>query len=137
MSRRFQFSMGSRAGAPAVVGRKNLGESMITRKSANSVSGDVGHRFTATRAPIPKSRDGALFAFVCQVGTDPEVFLVLEARKTDEGPRWHSALARFSHLDTFAEYDGKNVWKSVRGLDDTNWHNADSTYFLFAEPAPK
>lgn len=85
----------------------------------------------------PEVVDGALFAFVCAVGTDPEVFLVLEARKTDEGPRWHYALARFSHLDTFADYQGKNVWKSVRGVNDTSFQNADSTYFLFGEPAPE
>jgi hypothetical protein len=85
----------------------------------------------------PEIVDGALFAFVCQVGTDPEVFLVLEALKTDEGPRWHYALARFSHLDTFAEYERKNVWKAVRGVNDTNYHNADNTYFLFGEPAPE
>jgi hypothetical protein len=43
----------------------------------------------------PEMVDGALFAFVCSVGTDPEVFLVLEARETKEGKRWHYALARF------------------------------------------
>jgi hypothetical protein len=37
--------------------------------------------------------DGALFAFVCAVATDPEAFLLLEARKTDEGPRLHYAFA--------------------------------------------
>lgn len=50
----------------------------------------------------PEVIDGALFALVCTVGTDPEAFLMLEARKTDAGPRWHFAFARFSHLNLFA-----------------------------------
>lgn len=83
----------------------------------------------------PEAVDGALFAFVCSVGTDPEAFLLLEARPTDDGPRWHYALARFSHLDTFVSYGGKQVWKAVRGGNDTIFHNADDTYLLFGEPA--
>jgi hypothetical protein len=89
------------------------------------------YRYQSTN---PDVTDGALFAFVCSIGTDPEVFLLVEARKTEEGPRWHYALARFSHLDTFAEYEGKNVWESVRGANDTILHNVDNTYFMFGEP---
>lgn len=82
----------------------------------------------------PEVDDGALFAFVCTVGTDPEAFLVLEARRTTEGPRWHYALARFSHLDLFVSYQRGEVWRSVRGPDDDFDHNADHTYRCFGEP---
>lgn len=82
----------------------------------------------------PEVDDGALFAFVCTVGTDPEAFLVLEPRQTTEGPRWHYALARFSHLDLFVNYQDREVWRSVRGPDDAFAHNADHTYRCFGEP---
>jgi hypothetical protein len=82
----------------------------------------------------PDVLDGALFGFVCTVGTDPEAFLLLEARRTADGPIWHYTLARFSHADTFVSFAGKPVWKSVRGADDTFSHSADHTYLLFDEP---
>lgn len=82
----------------------------------------------------PEVVDGALFAFVCTVGTDPEAFLVLEARRAADGPRWHYALARFSHLGLFVDYQGRQIWRSVRGPDDDFAHNADHTYRCFGEP---
>lgn len=78
----------------------------------------------------PDVIDGALFAFVCSVGSDPEAYLLLEARRTADGPRWHYALARFSHLHLFANYEGRPVWKSVRSAGD----NADGTYYLVFSP---
>lgn len=82
----------------------------------------------------PELEDGAVFAFVCTVGTDPEAFLVLEARRTSDGPRWHYALARFSHLGLFVQHQGREVWRSVRGPDDDFDHSADHTYRCFSEP---
>ena len=78
--------------------------------------------------------DGALFAYVCTVGTDPELFLLVEARGTDAGPRWHYALARFSHCKLTASYKETQVWQAVRGGDDTFHHNANHTYHLQFEP---
>ncbi|HEV7222986.1 MAG TPA: hypothetical protein VGN42_09820 [Pirellulales bacterium] len=79
----------------------------------------------------PEIIDGALFGFVCTVGTDPEAFLLLEARRTGENVQWQYALARFSHLNLSIDYDGKQVWESLRGAGD----NADQTYYLvFKEP---
>lgn len=92
------------------------------------------YRYESTN---PEVIDGALFAFVCTAGTDPEAFLLIEARQTNDGPRWHYAIARFSHLDTVVSYDGKQVWKAQRGLNDTIFHNADYTYLMFSEPAPE
>jgi hypothetical protein len=89
------------------------------------------YRYRSTSSEVA---DGALFAFVCSVGTDPEVFLLLEDIDTPEGPRWHYSLARFSHLNLFVNYKEREVWQSVRGSHDTISHNADNTYWLFHEP---
>jgi hypothetical protein len=82
----------------------------------------------------PDVTDGAMFAFVCSVGTDPELFLLLESRATKEGPRWHYALARFSHMNLFVNYKKHEVWQAVRDKSDTIAHSADRAYWLFHEP---
>ncbi|OWK37960.1 hypothetical protein [Fimbriiglobus ruber] len=54
--------------------------------------------------------DGALFAFVR--GTDPEAFLMIEARKGGEGVEWQYAFARFvGHASLRAVRDGREVWQ--------------------------
>lgn len=78
--------------------------------------------------------DGGVFAFVCTVGTDPEVFLLLESRATKDGPRWHYALARFSHMSLYVNYKNREVWQAVRDKADTIAHSADNAYWLFHEP---
>jgi hypothetical protein len=82
----------------------------------------------------PDVLDGALFAMVCTVGTDPEVFLLVECRRTGEGPRWHYAVARFSHLNLFVSYRAREVWSAVRGENDTFGQNRDQTYRSFHVP---
>lgn len=55
--------------------------------------------------------DGAIFAFA--QGTDPEVLLLLEARRTAEGVRqWEYALARFHYVNLWAFHDGKEIWRA-------------------------
>jgi hypothetical protein len=53
--------------------------------------------------------DGALFAFV--IGTDPEVFLFLEARTGKEGLQWEYALAPMTVFAVKGSYQGKTVWE--------------------------
>jgi hypothetical protein len=53
---------------------------------------------------------GGLFAF-CQE-TDPEIFLLLEARRGETGSNWYWAAAEFSNLSLFLQLDGKAVWKA-------------------------
>jgi len=89
------------------------------------------YRYQSTN---PEIVDGALFAFVCSIGTDPEIFLQLEAINTDEGPRWHFTAARFSHLDLHLNYQGKEVWQALRDTENPISHNADQTYWLFHKP---
>ncbi len=110
--------------------------------SANSV-GSAGDRTQLRLLPQPLYRyestrpdivDGALFAFVCSVGTDPEAFLQLEAIDTAEGPRWHFTVARFSHMNLFVNYREREVWQAIRDQDNTLAHNADHTYWVFHRP---
>jgi hypothetical protein len=54
--------------------------------------------------------DGALFAFAR--GTDPEAFLLLEARAGRDGPEWQYAFARFvSHASLRAVRTGRVAWQ--------------------------
>lgn len=60
----------------------------------------------------PDVLDGAVFAFV--EGTDPEAFLLIEARPGEEGPTWYYALARMNSI-LLRGYDGEDlVWEAER-----------------------
>jgi hypothetical protein len=59
----------------------------------------------------PLSRGGALYAF-CQQ-TDPELLLLIEARKSGAGYRWEYAVAGFSDMDLYLRLDGHEVWRDV------------------------
>ena len=78
--------------------------------------------------------DGALLAFVTSAGTDPEVVLVLEARKQPSGPAWFYRAIRFSDSDLHVQHDGKEVWNSVRDETKNTLHyNGDHTYRLIRD----
>ena len=55
-------------------------------------------------------QDGALFPFVWTVGTDPEAFLVLETRQTQNGPRWFYGPARFTWRPIWLYHKENEVW---------------------------
>jgi hypothetical protein len=53
--------------------------------------------------------DGALFAFV--LGTDPEAYLMIEARTAGgKGPEWHFGFAPMSTYELKGLHKGKQVW---------------------------
>lgn len=54
--------------------------------------------------------DGALFALV--EATDPEIFLLIEARPNAGKDAWHFALARMNSLWLAASYQDKQVWEA-------------------------
>jgi hypothetical protein len=56
--------------------------------------------------------DGAIFAFVWTAGTDPELLLVIEARRTNQETRWHYAPARFTNHEAWLKYQDKEVWRA-------------------------
>ena len=61
--------------------------------------------------------DGALLA-ICQ-GTDPEIFLAIEARKAGDGYRWHYACAAFSDYELRAQLDDTEVWAPPKGTPNS------------------
>lgn len=53
--------------------------------------------------------DGALFAFV--MGTDPEVFLLIESRRDSAGREaWYAACARFTNYGLVVQRGGREWW---------------------------
>jgi hypothetical protein len=87
------------------------------------------------RYPTGKSGvvDGALFALVSDVGTDPEILLLVEAREESGKQKWEYACGRFSDRDLHALRNDKEVWSRVR--DATNAFNNDPLhlYRLYAD----
>jgi hypothetical protein len=67
------------------------------------------YRYQSTDAEL---LDGAMFAFV--LGTDPEVFLLLEARRSKETPRWQFGLARMNNDSLAVSYKDREVWRIKR-----------------------
>jgi hypothetical protein len=56
--------------------------------------------------------DGAVFAFVWTAGTDPEVLIAIEARKTGKMAQWYYAAARFTNCEAWLKYQGNEVWRA-------------------------
>ena len=60
------------------------------------------HRYDTSDSPV--SRGGALFGF-CQQ-TDPQLLLLIEARKSGAGYRWEYGVAGFSNMDLYLHSTG-------------------------------
>jgi hypothetical protein len=71
--------------------------------------------------------DGALFAYIWPKGTDPELILLLECRKTATGLEWRYAPARFSIREMWLKNAGKEVWR-CGNLAGKNNSNPDKPY---------
>lgn len=55
--------------------------------------------------------DGALFIYAN--GTNPEILLMIEARRTGDGPpQWSFAAAPLSHAEVILKVGARDVWKS-------------------------
>jgi hypothetical protein len=80
------------------------------------------YRYPGTSEQTP---DGGLFVFV--MGTDPEVILQLEVRQTNDGPKWHYALARFSNVPLRVSHNETIIW--TRGKAEP--YVRDQPYFLY------
>lgn len=59
--------------------------------------------------PTPE-RDGAVFAFVWDTGTDPEVLLRFETLEAEGKPKWHYQPVRFSWRALTLNHDNNSVW---------------------------
>jgi hypothetical protein len=62
--------------------------------------------------PATNVLDGALFSFV--LGTDPEVYLLLEARTGSQGPEWQFAFAPTSTYELKGLHKDQGVWNVPR-----------------------
>lgn len=77
--------------------------------------------------------DGALFAFVTSAGTDPEIILALEARRSPQGEEWFYRLLRFSDCNLYVDRHGAEIWSSVRDDKNQMYFNPDHTYRLIRD----
>lgn len=67
---------------------------------------------------------GCLFAFV--LATDPEIFMLLEARRADQGAQIFYGFARMTGKPLSAEFDGAEVWSAGQA---EIWTGGNPYYF--------
>jgi len=77
--------------------------------------------------------DGALFAFVSDAETDPEIVLILEAIKEEEKQTWRYRPVRFSISSLYVQYQEKEIWTSLRDDPTGPFGNPDNTYGLIRD----
>lgn len=128
---------------PAESARQRLLQmkSLNRQFSANSMD-ERGERWELRLLPRPLYRyqstspeviDGGLFTYVTSAGTDPEVMVMIEARKTGAGGRWLFAGVRFSDLNLYLRHNGKVVWSSIRGATNTFSHDAQHLFRFYLD----
>lgn len=61
--------------------------------------------------------DQGVFTLISTAGTDPEVLLVIEARKVKDGYEWQYSICRFTDLKTFVSYGDQEVWSFKNGTN--------------------
>ncbi|MCI0361337.1 MAG: hypothetical protein L0211_22875 [Planctomycetaceae bacterium] len=84
-------------------------------------------------SPEHKILDGALFVLV--QGTDPEVFLLLEARGWAGDETWHFAPARMNSVGFVLRYQDKEVWSAeIMPWSDISSHAQPYTSFFIKMP---
>ncbi len=103
---------------------------------------DLGGRWKLRLLPRPLYRyegtggdliEGAIFAFVSDAGTDPEIILVLEAIKDGDKAVWHYRAVRLSISSLYVQYQGKEIWRSLRDDPTGPLGNPDGTYGLIRD----
>jgi hypothetical protein len=87
------------------------------------------------RYPVAKTGvvDGALFALMSSAGTDPEVLLLIEARKVDGKMRWEYACGRFSDWELHVQRKEKEVYTSVPSDKNPFAHDPLHLYRIYPE----
>jgi hypothetical protein len=71
--------------------------------------------------------DGALFVYIGEVGTDSEMLLYIECRKTDDGLEWTYVPAAVTYLEMWMEHKGKEVWHIPNYFEDPRQNNYFTT----------
>jgi hypothetical protein len=84
-------------------------------------------------APAENVQDGGLFVLV--QGTDPEVFLLLEARGEADSSRWMFAAVRMNGVGFELRYQDKSVWSAeIMPWADIRSHVETYTTYMFTMP---
>lgn len=89
--------------------------------------------------------DGAIFSMVSSAGTDPELLIVLEARRPANAPaakanavataadcRWHAQAIRFTERELTVDRDGVRFWSSTDNSE--HWVSIENQYKLLRTP---
>jgi len=119
-------------GAPKVSKSRALRLAQLRRLAkffnATTLAGEVERPLRALDQPIYRYEteniddDGAIFAYV--TGTDPELLVAIESRKTKDGPKWHFAAARFTDLPLTLNYKKVPVWEFNEQSDYVGGYSA-------------
>jgi hypothetical protein len=67
--------------------------------------------------------DGAVFVFTGQDGTDAEMLLSIECRKSDSGLEWTYVPAAMTYLEMWMQHKGEEVWHIPNYRTDQRMHN--------------
>jgi hypothetical protein len=103
---------------------------------------DLGSHWQLRLLPRPLYRyegtggdliEGAIFAFVSDAGTDPEIILVLEAIRDGDKATWQYRTVRLSISSLYVQYHGKEIWRSLRDDPTGPFGNPDGTYGLIRD----
>jgi hypothetical protein len=131
------------AGTPAATpGARLVQMWRLAQEFTGHEIGGAGKRWELRLLPAPLYRypaakagviDGALFTLVSEAGTDPEVLLLIEARKEGGATRWEYALGRFSDSSLYVRRKGKEFWSSVRSETNTFLHDPLHLYRTYAD----
>lgn len=107
------------APVPAASPRLRLAQIRQMAKQFTGYSDNGGKKETRLRLlPQPlyyaqskgdKVTDCALFCFFAD--WDPDIILLIEARGTADGPRWHFSAARFNNVPMHLDYANNEIWK--------------------------
>lgn len=79
------------------------------------------HRY---RSPADDIMDGVIFPMV--ISTDPEVFLIIEARMTDDGPAWFYAPVPSHYHELRVSLDDEPVWTSPLRMQFENMNEGEA-----------
>jgi len=122
--------------------RRTLQIRELARRFTAHTVDDAGARWQLRMLPQPLYRykkpegeilDGALFAFVSDAGTDPEIALVLEAIREGKVETWRYRPVRFSISSLYVQYQEKEIWTSLRDDPTGPFGNPDNTYGLIRD----
>src|SRR5262245_36853333 len=67
--------------------------------------------------------DGAVFVLTGEDGTDPEMLLSIECRRSDNGLDWTYVPSAFTYLEMWMEHKGTEVWHIPNFRTDKRQHN--------------